>query len=295
MRLLPDQYLCFTVHQPVICMSYPIYYLDTFTDRPFGGNPTAVVCADLSMQAETMQAIAAELNLPVTAFIIAKKDQPAGYSIRYFTPTTEIPACGHATLAAARVVHLREKSSSVLFETIQKKLIPANCTEKLITINYAPLPWTHVQVDHEVLQALGLTVYCTAFFSPELETLFIETENETILRQLQPDYPRLVKSTNHIKEVVVTCLPEGNGYDYVLCSFCPWIGIDEDHVTGSVQAVLAGYWKQRLQKNELVAWQASARGGKLMVSYYKEAVVLGGETALVMEGRLNRTLLSHVM
>lgn len=81
----------------------------------------------------------------------------------------------------------------------------------------------------------------------------------------------------------------------MLCSFCPWIGIDEDPVTGSVQAVLAGYWKQRLQKNELVAWQASARGGKLMVSYYKEAVVLGGETALVMEGRLNRTLLSHVM
>jgi len=275
-------------------MSFPIYYIDTFTDRIFSGNPTAVVCADHSTHPDTMQSIATELNLPVTAFIIEKNEQPDSYCIRYFTPTTEIPACGHATLAAARVVQMLKDCNTVEFETIQKRRIPAACHENLIIINYAHLPWKDVRVNEEILQALGLTTYRTAFFSPELETLFIETANEKILRQVQPDFPRLVKSSNDIREVVITCQPEGNGVDYLLRSFCPWIGIDEDPVTGSVQAVLAGFWQQCLGKNELVAWQASARGGRLVISCTEEAVMLGGETALVMEGHLNRRLIEAV-
>ena len=263
-----------------------IFFLDTFTTKAFTGNPTPVCCSNSHLDKPVMQSIAAELNLPVTAFVF-KKEKASHYDIQYFTPITEIPACGHATLAAARVLMQADNVSQLTFHTGRGLAIDAYLKDDAIMMSYPRYEWQKSDVAMETMKSLGIDTYKSAAFSPELETLFIELDNGDLLRKIQPDFIRLTNSSDHIKEVVITSAPDSPQYDYLLRSFCPWIGIDEDPVTGSVHSVLGPYWQQRSNKSNLTAYQASARGGVLLINAFDNRVDIGGHSVIIMKGEMS--------
>ena len=265
-------------------MKLSVFFVHAFTAIPFKGSPTSVCYADTLPGPQAMQHIAAELNLPVTAFICKRTHY---YDIKYYTPITETPACGHATLASARIAMMMDNASSITFKTMQGLTINANSKQDHISMGYPRYVWKEAKAEEETLASLKITSYRSVAFSPELETLFIELESADTLRKIQPDYRRLEKSSNLIKEIVITSASDDPQFDYLLRSFCPWIGIDEDPVTGSVHSVLGSYWQQRLNKKVLKAYQASDGGGELLINALDDSIEIGGKTVVVMKGEMN--------
>ena len=268
-------------------MKLDTYIIHTFTSTPFSGNPTGVCWLEKEIKKDILLSIANELNFPVTAFIKRNEKKENQYSIIYITPTTEIPACGHATLAAAKVVQLRTNKTSALFRTIANIDIQTNLVGDFIMMGYPVYELQELKVDKNILNSLNIDSYKLAGYCDQLETLFIELEDPAILRIIQPIYSDLVKSSDQIKEVVVTSISDNKKYDYILRSFCPWIGIDEDPVTGSVHSVLGGYWKKRLNKEKLNAFQASKRGGELLINALDDKVEIGGKSVVILEGKIS--------
>lgn len=266
-------------------MPIPYYIIDSFASQQFKGNPTPVFLVPEMPGTEQMHAIAAEMNLPVTAFCLFPK-QDNFYQIRYYTVTGEIGACGHATLATASILFELTGDTQLTFKTTENILLKArheNGYSFLTYPKYNGIPYTPSPA---LMESLGITGYTSALFCRELETLFIETDNPVLLRELKPDYKKMMEADTSIIEIVVTSISDTPAYDFLLRSFCPWIGIDEDPVTGSVHTVLAGFWKERLGKEQLKAFQASARGGEILVHYYDDKTAIGGQTVTVAKGEI---------
>lgn len=263
-------------------MKIDTYILDTFTSERFRGNPTAVCVSKNQLDSGLMHNIAMELGFPVTAFCtLAASSEPI--QIRYFTITGEIPACGHATLGAAYVL-LEPHSDRVSFVTGEGLKLQAKADEKGIFLTYPKYEARPYDVTQEFFDSLGLEKQ-SATFCAELETVFIEVE-PVVLRSLAPDFKRLIASNSDCKEVVVTSISDDSRYDFLLRSFCPWIGIDEDPVTGSVHSVLTPMWASKLGKSGLTAYQASKRGGVVRVRDNKDSVEIGGDCVFVLSGEM---------
>lgn len=267
-------------------MKRNIFFVDSFTATPFKGNPTSVCVTDRLPAVSEMQAIASELNLPVTAFISPAK-KSGHFDIRYFTPVTEIPACGHATLASSKIAMMQEKTVTITFITRQGLNLKAVAQQDYILMRYPRFEWQKSNPEKETLDSLGIFSFLAAAYSPELETLFIEMDSADELRKIQPDYLRMKKSSDIIKEVVITCASDEAEFDYLLRSFCPWIGIDEDPVTGSVHSVLGSYWQHELKKNVLRAYQASQRGGEILINAFDDRIEIGGQSVIIMRGEMD--------
>jgi PhzF family phenazine biosynthesis protein len=261
-----------------------VYFIDTFTSERFKGNPAAVCILSRPVSHPKMLLIAKEFNLPVTAFVEKTEINSDVYNIYYFTTLAEIPACGHGTLAAAKAVAMLNNPGHFQFKTKEGIVIAAAVLNDEIVMTYPQYGVEEFSVSTELAKSLSLEDFISVGFARELETLFIELPDPGKLRNVRPDFNRLMRSSEKLKEVVITSLSEDTQYDYLLRSFCPWIGIDEDPVTGSVHSVLAGFWGNRLNKKNLRAYQASERGGELFVTNNKDKVELGGHTILVMEG-----------
>lgn len=255
--------------------------VDTFTNMAGGGNPTAVCLVGDTTTSEVLQSMAQELRVPVTAYVLEPALAEHVYGIRYFTRTTEIPACGHATLAAARIMIDTTNTDRIIFHTSQNLKIEAVSRDGIIWLTYPRYELKPYKPSDDLLRSLNVDAYEPMGICRELDSLFIELRNPTQLRSLQPDYAAMEKADPELKEVVITSVSDDFRYDYLLRSFCPWIGIDEDPVTGSVHSVLAGFWGQRLHKKNLTAYQASARGGVLHLSTGLNEVNLGGQSVLV--------------
>jgi PhzF family phenazine biosynthesis protein len=268
-------------------MQIPFFIVDTFSSQPFSGNPTGICYTEHELGNDVMQQIAKELHLPVTAFFNKDAIIHDSYRLRYFTCFSEIPVCGHATLGAAAIVFDVNSLLKTNFITQGGMLLEAISTNGLIQIKYPAFEIFQNKVSAEMLYSLGIDTYKSAGYCSELEALFIELANPETLRNASPDFQKLVASSDTVKEVVLTCLSDKNAYDYLLRSFCPWIGIKEDPVTGSVHSVLAGYWGSRLKKNSLVAYQASERGGEIHIFVAGDGVLIGGATRLVLKGELS--------
>jgi predicted PhzF superfamily epimerase YddE/YHI9 len=268
-------------------MSYRYFVIDTFTSKPFSGNPTGVCCIDSYSTAAAMQSIASELSFPVTAFINQLEGNT--YSIRYFTPVTEIPACGHATLAASQVVYTLNGYTGIRFHTIQDTIIATSVVKDKVFMRYPKYSLADYTVDPVISESLGSPEFHMIGYCRELESIFLETDSTT-LYDLKPNFRRMEIYPHGVKEVVITCTSSDSRYDYLLRSFCPWIGIDEDPVTGSVQSVLAQYWGKRSNKKQLHAYQASARGGEIEVRLLDNHVEIAGQCKLILEGTLLSTV-----
>ncbi|NAS10531.1 PhzF family phenazine biosynthesis protein [Poritiphilus flavus] len=268
-------------------MSVAQYYLlDTFARVPFKGNPTPVCLLTDELSTQTMFMLAEEFNAPVTAFVATASDEL--FKIRYFTGTGEIPACGHATLGAAHILlNQNPDFERIVFVTIEGVKIIANKERDLVYLVYPVYERKDYEIPGELLEALGVEQIASHFYCDELESLFIELKDDSAVRSIRPDFEKLRKSSDEVKEVVIMSESKSDDADFILRSFCPWIGIDEDPVTGSIHSVLGPYWKERTGKTELIAFQASKRSGEIFIQVTDNSVKIGGPSKILVDGTLD--------
>ena len=260
-------------------MKLRIVQVDAFADRPFTGNPAAVMPLDSWLGDDVLQAIAAENNLAETAFYVPAEGD-ADYELRWFTPEVEVALCGHATLASGHVVLTDDPARrSVRFRTRQRGVLEVRRSAggyELDLPALAPSP----SDDTRSADALGVKPVATLFHDGGYFVTVLESEAE--LRALKPDFRAVGAAVPGDPSHIFTA--PGNNTDFVSRMFAPNAGIDEDPVTGSAHAVLTPYWADRLGKTELTAFQASKRGGHLTCRLAGDRVVLGGKCITVIEG-----------
>ncbi len=259
-------------------MRVPIFQIDAFTARRFGGNPAAVMVLPSFLDDAALQAVAAENNLPETAFLVRNGSD---WRLRWFTPTVEVPLCGHATLASAWVVtnRLTPEINRVTFHTKSGALFVTRSGERFI-MDFPARTNTPVADTIPALDA-ALGTHPTEVFHDGFNYVAVLDSASTV-RALKPDLAA-IKVLDGVVGVIVTALGD-EGYDCVSRYFAPAKGIDEDPVTGGAHTALTPYWSARLRKSELRAYQASARGGELLCRAKGERVELEGACVAYMEG-----------
>jgi predicted PhzF superfamily epimerase YddE/YHI9 len=254
--------------------------VDAFANRPFTGNPAAVMPLEHWLDDAVMQAIAAENNLAETAFYVPTSGD-ADYELRWFTPAVEVVLCGHATLASGHVVLSSDPSrQSVRFRTRQRGVLEVRRATSGYELDLPALPPSPSD-DRRSADAVGVTPVATLFREGGYFVTVLESEAE--LRALKPDFRALGLAVPGDPSHIFTA--PGAQTDFVSRMFAPNAGIDEDPVTGSAHAVLTPYWAERLGKTELTAFQASARGGHVACRLAGDRVVLGGPCITVIEGQ----------
>lgn len=261
-------------------MGVPIVQIDAFTDRPFGGNPAAVCLLPEPKPEEWMQNVAAEMNLSETAFLVWRGEE---FGLRWFTPTVEVELCGHATLASAHYLwesaHLAPDQTA-RFHT-RSGLLTASRKDGMIELDFPATPPQASEAPPGLYEALGTG----AVYSGKTRfDYLVQLESEDAVRALRPDFAALTKLG--VRGVIVTAQGGESEYDFISRFFAPGAGIDEDPVTGSAHCCLGPYWKSKLGKDEFRAFQASARGGKLLVRVAGERVKLAGHAVTVMRGEI---------
>lgn len=258
-------------------MTMPFTVVDAFADRPFAGNPAAVMVLDAWPDDALLQSIALEHNLSETAFVVPASGE-ADYELRWFTPTVEIAMCGHATLASGHV--LIGDRAEVRFATRKAGVLVVGRDGDGYTLD---LPVTRVApaADAALLAALGVEGAVFASVSGAQQTSIILVADAATVRACTPDMAALAAC-----EVMAIVTAPGDVADVVSRVFVPAWGVDEDPVTGSAHAALAPFWAERLGRERFTAYQASARGGHMTCTLREERAVLGGQCVTVMRGEL---------
>lgn len=260
-------------------MKRPIYQIDAFTSRLFGGNPAAVVLLDEWLPDATLAAIAAENNLAETAFVIAHGEE---MPLRWFTPTVEVDLCGHATLATAHVLFqsVFPAASRLTFGTRSGNLVVTRNGE-FLTMDFPSRPGKAVDVTSAMINALGLQPR-EAYLARDL---LVIVDSEAQVRAFQPDFARIAT----VDAFAVILSAPGEAVDYVYRFFAPRQGIPEDPVTGSANCTVVPYWAARLGKAALDAHQLSARGGELRTALNGDRVLISGRTVEYLRGEITIT------
>jgi len=255
---------------------YPIYQVDAFTDQVFGGNPAAVVLLDRWLSDEAMQAVAAENNLAETAFVVVEKD---GHGLRWFTPSTEVDLCGHATLAAAHVLfhHVNFPGGEVYFRTLSG-ILTVRREGDLIAMDFPARPAKPVQVKDELITALAARPEEVL----EARDVMAVFSSEEEIRSLTPDLAAVARLETF--GVIVTA--PGENCDFVSRFFAPQVGIPEDPVTGSAHCTLVPYWSEKLGREKLTARQLSERGGELFCEMRDDRIIIAGKVADYLTGSI---------
>lgn len=257
-------------------MEIPFYQIDAFTSRAFSGNPAGVCFLDSWLSDSVMQSIAAENNLPETAFLVRNADD---YELRWFTPTVEVGLCGHATLASAFAVftYVNPARLSIGFHTKSGLLSVRRETELLVldfpATNPEPCAWPPgigEMLGHAPSEVL------------RSRDLLVVLDSEEQIRDLRPKLAGI--ATLDCFAVIVTA--PGNECDYVSRFFAPRQGIPEDPATGSAQCTLVPYWAGRLRKKELHAFQLSLRGGEFFCTDRGDRVAIGGHAVAFLSGTI---------
>jgi PhzF family phenazine biosynthesis protein len=268
-------------------MKFPFFQVDAFTRQPFRGNPAAVCLMPCGLEDDLYQSIAKEMNLSETAFA-EELDEPGRYQLRWFTPKREVPLCGHATLATAHVLfnHIGVGAPRVSFETLSGTLF-AERSAHGIRMDFPRNDPAKVEVIEPVLEALGIEDCADFQYSDTNQKLLVRLENRDMVVGLRPDFSALMGVTNTLgwRGVIVTSEASGP-HDFVSRYFAPWVGINEDPVTGSAHTVLGPYWSRILGKDEMRAYQASERGGELLLELTGQRVYITGEAVTVVRGHL---------
>jgi PhzF family phenazine biosynthesis protein len=259
-------------------MRLPIFQVDAFTDKVFGGNPAAVCPLEHWLSDDVMQQIAMENSVAETAFFIPLND---GFEIRWFTPEIEMDLCGHATLASAHVIakHLNYPLSSIKFQSKSGDLMVA-VDEKLLTLNFPSRKPRPSEAPHVILDAIQAKPV-EVLKSRDYVLVF---ENEEIIRHLEPNQS-IINQINLDPGGVSVTAP-GKEVDFVSRFFTPQASIFEDPVTGSAHCSLIPYWSERLGKESMSALQLSSRVGKLFCKNAGERVLISGEAITYLEGHI---------
>ncbi len=286
-------------------MGLPIVQVDAFTDRPFAGNPAAICLLDGPADDQWMQAVAAELNQPETAFLEAlpaegglagdAADGPT-WRLRWFTPVCEVELCGHATLASAH--HLLTDlgvdpgGAPLRFVTLSGVLTARPLRDGWIQLDFPVDHPVETDAPEGLLEALGIEKALTV--ARGRSDWLVEVPCPEEVRGVRPDMDALSALGDVGRGVILTSVGEGL-HDVISRFFAPAAGIPEDPVTGSAHTTLAPFWADRLGKDDLLAYQASARGGTIEVSLRGNRVLLGGQAVTVLRGELDDDLLAAVV
>jgi len=258
------------------------YFVDSFTNEKFKGNPAAVCIAENDLDSTTMQSIAAEIGFSETAFI----KQIAGniYSIRFFTPKTEIPLCGHATLASSKIIFDNTSFDSLIFVNCNGVELLIEKVDYKIKMQFPVYNTEEIEVPQQMSDALGISEIVNKRYSPNNKIILIEIETALELANLKPDFNALLNSYTGINGVLVTAVSDSEYFDFHYRYFWPWAGTNEDPVTGGVQTFLTKYWAIKLKKTKLNAYQSSFRTGIMSTELLEDKVYITGEAVIVLEG-----------
>ena len=262
-------------------MKQEIFQVDSFSNRPFAGNPAGVCILERPADAKWMQDVALEMNLSETAFLVRQSD---GFDLRWFTPADEVELCGHATLASAHILWetgVLKEEEQARFHTLSG-LLPAEKKGSWIEMNFPATLETPVEPPLGLAAALGAAPIYTG---QNKFDLLVEVEQESTVRSLQPDISKLGRLP--VRGIIVTSHANlgqnEQGFDFVSRFFAPAVGVPEDPVTGSAHACLGPYWGKKLGKKEMLAYQASGRGGVLRLRLEGERVIIGGQAVTVLQ------------
>ena len=261
-------------------MPHKLYQVDAFTHEPFKGNPAAVCLLEGPEPDEWMQNLAAEMNLSETAFLLPEED---AWGLRWFTPTTEVDLCGHATLASASVlfeIHPQSRAESLVFHTRSGEL-KARWSDGAVELDFPAMTPEPLTIPSGMAEILGVQ-FIGGVFSGDF--YLFETENAQQIKDAAPDFTAL--KALPMPEVIITAKSDDPHFDFISRFFAPQLGVDEDPVTGSAHCLLAPYWAQKLGKTEMKAFQASQRGGQLDVRLEGERVRITGGTRFIFEADL---------
>jgi predicted PhzF superfamily epimerase YddE/YHI9 len=261
----------------------PFLQVDAFASRPFEGNPAAVVLLDEPAPDAWMQSVAAEMNLSETAFV-----HPAGdgaWRLRWFTPTTEVKLCGHATLASAHALWEWGKlraDEAACFDTLSGRL---ECRRRGddIAMDFPAIPVERA-TPSTGLRALFGGIHLMGAARSSMGWI-AEVESESVLRALHPEMGLVVAAGPKDVGLIVTA-PGGPGTDFCSRFFAPQSGVDEDPVTGSAHCALAVYWSSKTGRTRMTGFQASRRGGRVGMLLHGERVELAGQAVTMLEGQL---------
>lgn len=262
-------------------MKLPLIQIDAFADRPFAGNPAAVMPLEAWLDDTTLQAIAGENNLSETAFLVAANDGAADYALRWFTPTAEVTMCGHATLASGHwVLGQPGARDAARFATRKAGVLEVRRAGDAYELD---LPATRMAPAErpDLLAALDVEgeIFLSTSDSAE-DTAIVLLASADAVRATAPNFRAL--AAIHLMAIVTA--PGDGGHDVVSRVFVPAWGIDEDPATGSAHAALAPFWAERLGRKNFAAFQASKRGGEIGCRVAGDRVVLTGDAVTVIEG-----------
>ena len=258
----------------------PLYQVDAFSQNVFEGNPAAVCVLKEALDVTTMQSIAAENNLAETAFVRLDTEP---YELRWFTPTTEVALCGHATLASAHVLFSEGYASAdrIDFQSLQSGVLSVKReAENTYTLDFPADRLESYALSNALMEAIGTPIIDAAKGQTDL---ILRVDSPKSVALASPDLVA-IKSWP-FRGVILTAKGEGE-VDFVSRFFGPAVGVDEDPVTGSAHTSLAVYWAERLKKSKLSAYQASKRGGSLICELDGDRVKLTGNARLYLKGEI---------
>lgn len=259
-------------------MKIPLYQVDAFASNVFSGNPAAVCLLREWLEDELLQSIASENNLSETAFLVRSSE---GFELRWFTPSTEVVLCGHATLASAFVLFhcLNWPGEFIAFQTRKSGRLAVTKRGQLLEMDFPSRPVGAAPEPMGLEAALGATPR-ESFITEE--DLLVVLDSEEAVRSCKPDFSALEKMDS--RGVIITA--RGDTSDFVSRFFAPRVGIPEDPVTGSAHCALVPYWAGILGKRDLHAFQVSKRGGELFCKHEGERVKISGRAVLYLEGSI---------
>jgi PhzF family phenazine biosynthesis protein len=279
-----------------------IFQVDSFTDQVFKGNPAGVCVTEEPLDDQVMQCIAAEMNLSETAFALKITAGPMvdayKFNLRWFTPKCEVDLCGHATLATARILHdIYELKHDKLTFTSRSGDLGVTRKNEFHQLDFPAGDPQHVELPEYMRNALNL--YESGLDELLQETLQCRKTKKLLLRfkdkravyEAAPDFNQLIQAEAAFGSIGTIFTAMGDQpYDFVSRFFAPLYGINEDPVTGSAHTVLTPYWAGMLNKKKMLAYQASKRGGELIVEMrndpkgHRHRVLISGKSVIVMQG-----------
>lgn len=258
-----------------------IYQINSFTSEPFKGNPAGIMILERPMNVNTMQNIASEMNLSETAFISKHGNE---FEIRFFTPTMEVPICGHATLAAAHIMYQTGmiNTHNTIFFRAKSGALQAKKEDNYIALNFPSYTFERIEIPQDFADIFGfkpIEMYSTMY-----DWLIAVAEDEDDIKLARPNYESMIyKNLGH---VAITAKSSLDKIDFVCRCFAPESGINEDPVTGSLHCCLGPLWAQKLNKYELTSFQLSKRTGILKLKVKNNGVIIRGEAVTIFKAKL---------
>jgi len=263
-------------------MELNIYLVNSFSENIAEGNPAGVILLNSELPNEQLIKIAADIGKSETAFI--REVKPNTYNIRWFSPKKEMPLCGHATLAAARVIFSKNNSSELVFEYSGGTLNILENMDTTISMKFPLDNFEFVESDLIFEEFFPRVPVEKVIFGQRTKKVVIILPKEIELKEIQPNFQKMRESTGIFPNGIGVS-KSGNNYDFESRYFNPWAGVDEDPITGSVHTLLAKYWQQELAQDSLVAYQSSHRPGVLFLKLEQEQVIISGKARIIIEGK----------